>query len=477
MAEKRGPIKKSGQENENEADLENTNATSLGLRGERDGGGRRDDGAPSGNRTIAKVIIIVLGIGISVWVFSRLARPVLLSWARYILDSEKSSEDYVAREIPVEAERTCYETMPKHINTIGELKANASVMLHSEINGRIQRIAFREGSTVAKGDLLIKLDDDHFQAELRGHQAQYQAAKAEFERFQKMVKAGTGSRKEYEKALADMNVARSRIELSLAQIRKTEILAPFEGVIGLIDVGEGAFVRTEQELVMLVDQTPIKVKFGIPGKFVNDVGVDQAVELKVAACGERVFIGHVEAVDSHVDTATNCVSVRASVPNEDGVLKAGLFASVSLVVGEEGEVITVDESALERMGEDEYVWVVVRGRARKVKVLTGVREKGRVSVVSGVKPGQIVVTAGQMRLTEGCLVKLTNLTLDETGEQISSKKSETASGAAAGKSEAGTVTQNQKPASSPLAQVAPQVGNTAAAPAKGSTDEDDDDDE
>lgn len=363
---------------------------------------------------VIKIISIFLVIGLISFVFMRISRPILISFANYILRSEKEdTEDYYSRIVTVEAEKVQSLTMPKHINTVGELKANASVVIHSEINGRISEIVFVEGTEVKKGDLLIKFDDEQFQAELRSYEAQYQAAKTEFARYEKMRASGAGSGREYDKALADMNITKSKMEVAAAQLKKTEIRAPFEGMIGIIDVGPGSFVQTNQELVTLVDQTPIKVKFGIPGKFVNDVGIGQAVELKVDACKDRIFRGIVEAVDSHVDPTTNSVSLRASIPNEDGVLKAGLFASVSLVVGEQGGTITVDEAAVERMGEQEFVWVVDRGKARRVGILTGSREHGRIEVIAGLKEGQVVVVAGQLRLSEGRWVKVTNMDLDE----------------------------------------------------------------
>lgn len=348
------------------------------------------------------------------FVMVRVSRPILLQWAHYILRSEHNSErEYGNRVVTVEVEKMVKHVMPKYINTIGELKANASVVLHAEVNGLIKEISFVEGAFVSKGDLLIRLADESFQAELRSYEAQLVAAETELGRLEKMRKANIVSQKEYDKTLAERNVAKSRVEQALAQLQKTEIRAPFDGVIGLIDVGAGSFVQTNQELVTLVDQTPIKVKFSVPGKFVNDVGIGQVVELKVDACKNRVFQGTVEAVDSHVDSATNSVWMRASIPNEEGVLKAGLFANVTLVIGEQSDTISVDESAIERIGEQEFVWVVERGKARRTGVLTGVRDKGRIEIVAGLKEGQLVVVAGQLRLSEGTWVKPTNLPEEE----------------------------------------------------------------
>lgn len=349
----------------------------------------------------------------------RIFKPILISWAHDIVRAEAQGEqeERQKREYAVEAERVETRTMPRTIDTVGELRANASVVIHSEISGRVKEICFVEGSKVEKDDLLIKFDDEQFQAEYRSSEAQYQAAKAEFERYKKMKDMGATSGREYDKAYAEMNISRAKMEVAAAQLKKTEIRAPFSGVIGICDISAGAFVQPNQELVTLVDQTPIKVRFGIPGKYVNDVGIGQTVELKIDAYKDRSFRGTVEAVDSHVDPATNSVAVRASVPNEDGVLKAGLFATVSLYVGEQTGIMTVDEAAVERMGEQEYVWIVDRGKARRTGVLTGARSGGRIEV-TGLREGQIVVVAGQLRLVDGVWVRVTNMELDaaESGE-------------------------------------------------------------
>lgn len=363
---------------------------------------------------VGKGVVVIVGLAtVGVFLY-RVSQPLLLSLARRIVQRETAGEEETRgpSEVAVEAERVETKAMPRVINTVGELRANAAVVIHSEINGRVKEICFTEGTEVKEGDLLLKFDDEQFLAEVQSCEAQYQAARAEYERFEKMRASGAGSGKDYDKAKAEVNVTRAKLQSAQAQLKKTEIRAPFSGVIGLIDISPGSYVQPNQEIVTLVDQTPIKVRFGIPGKFVNDVGIGQTVELRVDACKDRVFYGLVEAVDSHVDPSTNSVSVRASIPNEDGTLKSGLFASVSLVVGEQN-AITVDEAAVERMGEQEYVWVVERGKARRVGVLTGARAHGRVEVV-GLREGQIVVVAGQLRLTEGRWVRVTNMELEKS---------------------------------------------------------------
>ncbi|MDR3285566.1 MAG: efflux RND transporter periplasmic adaptor subunit [Holosporales bacterium] len=350
-------------------------------------------------------IVILLGF----FAFSRIIRPILLSLAHYIIKLEKTgNDDYQAREISVEIEEVKSISMPKYINTIGELKANQSVVLHSEINGRIKEIVFKEGTTVSKNDILIKFDDEQAQAELKLHKAKLQQTEVEYDRQKKMKESGAASGKDYDKALAELNMARAEVEVKEANLHKCEIRAPFEGTIGLIDVGAGSFVQPNQELVTLVDQTPIRVKFGVSGKNVNDVGAGQTIELRVESSKGKVFKGTVEAVDSRVDSSTNNITLIATIPNEEGALKPGLFADVMLIIGEQGDTITVDEAAIERVGEQEYVWVVDQKKARRVGILTGARNKGRIEVIAGLKSGQTVVIAGQLRLFEGAWVKFMN---------------------------------------------------------------------
>ncbi|MDR0631048.1 MAG: efflux RND transporter periplasmic adaptor subunit [Holosporales bacterium] len=389
------------------------------------------DGKPPQSFTsiLVRWALILAISGGAIYALGRISKPLLVSFATWILRAQpQDDDDFYTREVSVEAERVTSSTMPKHIDTIGELKANASVVLHSEISGCIKEILFVEGSSVKKGEVLIRLDDDIHQAECRANQSHYVAAKTEFERQEKMLASGAGSKRDFDKAQAEMNAAKAKMESSEAQLKRTEIRAPFDGIIGIIDICVGAYVQSNQELVTVVDQTPMKVKFGVPGKFVNNVGVGQSVELRVDAHKDRVFRGTVEAVDSYVDSSTNCVALRASVPNEDGALKAGLFASVSLIIGLQGETITIDESAVERVGEQEYVWCVNKGQARRLPILTGARERGRIEVIAGLKDKQIVITSGQRGLSDGRYVRIVNMELEaEQQQDESAERAEQAS--------------------------------------------------
>jgi len=168
-------------------------------------------------------------------------------------------------------------------------------------------------------------------------------------------------------------------------------------------------VQGATELVTVVDNTSVKAIFKVPEKNVHDVGVGQVAEIKVGAFKKQVFIGSVEAVDAKIDMESHSLQVKASIPNPDGLLREGLFADVSLIVGEKGNTMSVDESAVDRLGEREFVWVVTRGRADRRPILTGTRENGKVEIVAGLQPNEIVVTSGQLKLSDGVKVKISNM--------------------------------------------------------------------
>jgi membrane fusion protein (multidrug efflux system) len=176
-----------------------------------------------------------------------------------------------------------------------------------------------------------------------------------------------------------------------------------------MNISAGAFVQGSTDLVTVVDNKSVKVTFKVPEKNVHDIGVGQVVEVKVSAFKDQVFTGMIEAVDAKVEQESHSVQVKGVIPNPDNLLRDGLFANVSLIVGEKGNTMTVDESSIERIGEIEFVWVVERGRAEKRRVLTGSRENGQVEIVAGLQPGQIVVTSGQIKLSDGAKVKISNM--------------------------------------------------------------------
>lgn len=359
--------------------------------------------------------VVIVGLGaivglLTLWLVFKAIKPVVKSVCTYVIESDDSKRlGREGRLVAIEAETIKLSTMTRRINTVGKLNANAIVTIKSEINGRIREILFTEGSSVSKDQPVIQFEDADIQAELKQAEAEFTRASADYERFSKLHEQKIGSSKDYDKAKSEFQMAEAKVDAARARLAKTIIRAPFEGNVGLISFSPGAFVQVNQELVTIVDSSPIKVEFKVPEKFANDIGVGQQAEIKIDGFKDQSFMATVEAVDAKVEAESHSIAAKASIPNENGLLKAGLFANVSLIIGEKGDTLNVAESAVDRDGEIEFVWVVEKGKAARRRVLTGVREGGRIEIIAGLRANQIVVTAGQIKLADGVRVKITNM--------------------------------------------------------------------
>jgi membrane fusion protein, multidrug efflux system len=370
---------------------------------------------PQNNTPLFKIsgerIALLLGgalVGVLILGFSfKMATPIVKRVCQSILVApEKAGRQ--ARVIAVEAVVVKPGTISRRINTVGKLRANESVVLRSEMVGRIKEIAFKEGTKVKKGDILIRFEDDEHKAELDKAEADVEYREVKFGRLEALQKKNLGRGTEYDENRGQLNMARAQVEVAKTKLEKTIIYAPFDGTIGLIDVSVGAFVDTQKELVTLVDFDPMKIDFKAPEKFIHDIGVGQTAEVKLDSMPGQVLIATVEAINSTIDPLTHSIAVRATIPNEDEKLRAGLFGHVSIIVGVKNDALLIPESALSREGEIEFVWVVVNGKAGRKRVLTGTKENGQVEITAGLRPSEVVVISG-VHLSEGISVKITNM--------------------------------------------------------------------
>ncbi len=351
-------------------------------------------------------------------------KPAVKGVCRIILQSDESMmEGGMDKLSGVEARRAAIGTTLREVKSIGTLKANAEVVIKSEIPGKISEILFVEGTNVKKGDDLIKFENDLYKSEKEKNEAEYILKKSEFERMEKLYKQNVGSRKTYDEAFAQMQAAKAQLDSANFQFSKTVIKAPFDGLIGIMkgSVSPGNIVQQQTEMVYIVDNSMVRVEFTVPAKYIEDVAVGQNVEITVDAFKDRVFSGAVDAIDSEVDPRNHSILVRAIIPNKNGNLKHGMFSNVKLVTGEKNDVVLVDEDSLDREGAIEFVWVIDdKGRAYRKRVLTGAKDVNGVEILAGLKAGDIVVVTGQLKLTEGCKTKILNKDeFEESGKQES----------------------------------------------------------
>jgi membrane fusion protein (multidrug efflux system) len=311
--------------------------------------------------------------------------------------------------MPVEAEVVKAETIAQEIIAVGSLRSNESVTLSSEIAGRIAGIHFKEGLPVAKGTLLFELDDSILRAEREQARAGLALSEANHKRAEELFVRNLVSARERDEAASKLDVDRANVALADARLAKTRIRAPFEGIVGLRAVSPGDYVTAGQALAPLEQVSVLKVDFRLSEVALSAIKVGQALNLEVDAYPGKVFTGRVYAIDPRLAEATRSIGVRARVPNDKSELRPGLFARVRLVIAERGEAVLVPEQSIVPQGEKLFVYVIEDGKAAMRAVELGVRQAGRVEVTSGVKPGDVVITAGVQKIGPGAPVMAINL--------------------------------------------------------------------
>ncbi|MGF1628447.1 MAG: efflux RND transporter periplasmic adaptor subunit [Kiloniellaceae bacterium] len=311
--------------------------------------------------------------------------------------------------VTVEAVPVVVDTVLQDIRAVGTLGPDEAVIIAPEIAGRIDRIRFAEGEEVAAGDVLVELDATTLRAELVKARSDMTLAEANQERAATLAQRGTGTLRARDEALAAHQVAQANVSLAQARLEKATITAPFPGVVGLRAVSVGAYVTPGTRIVELANIDPIKVDFRVPELVLSSLRPGQPIRVNVDALPGQTFEGEVYVIDPIVDENGRAVRLRARLPNPDRTLKPGLFARVQIVIERRENSVLVPESAVFAEGQRRLVYRVVDGRAALTQVELGHRRPGQVEVLSGLGPGEVVVTAGHQQIRDGTRVEIVEL--------------------------------------------------------------------
>jgi len=306
----------------------------------------------------------------------------------------------------VEAVKVARTSLPQTITAVGTMRSEESVTVRPEVAGRINAIGFQEGQRVAKGAMLVRLDPAIPQAELQQANANLTLAKAKYERAVDLQKRGFISSQARDEAENNLKVAEAAVTLAQARLAKTEIKAPFAGLIGLRQVSVGDYVKEGADLVNLESVDLLKVDFRVPEIYLKQVRVGQVMEVALDALPGKTFEGRIYAINPLIDAAGRSILIRAQVQNPDVALRPGMFVRVRLITREMADALVVPEQALVPQGQEQYVYRIIDGKAVRTKVDVGQRGDGRVEIVGGLEPDEVVVTAGQLKLRDGTQVQL-----------------------------------------------------------------------
>jgi membrane fusion protein (multidrug efflux system) len=308
--------------------------------------------------------------------------------------------------IPVAAAPVKIGTVERTIRAVGSLRSDESVIVSSEIAGRLEQIPVKEGERVSAGTLIAVLDSDIYEADLADAKARLTLSQANHERAKSLRQTGAGTVRALDEAIAQMLRDQAAVQLAQARLDKTRIAAPFDGVLGMRQVSAGTYLDPGDPIINLEAIDNLKVDFRIPEIYLESVQVGQSIELTFDALPKRSYTGEVYAIDPLVDAAGRSIVIRARTANTDGALRPGLFARVALAVERRENAILVPEQALVAFGDDQFVYRVVDGKAKMTPVKLGERRSGEVEITDGLAKDDVVISEGQMKLQDGVPVSV-----------------------------------------------------------------------
>jgi len=309
------------------------------------------------------------------------------------------------------------EKWPATLNVIGTTGAVQGVTVSADLPGTVARIAFDSGRSVKAGEILVELDTRQERAQLAAIEAQRDLAHINFARMKQLVDEGVLARTEYDNATAQQKATDAQVGEIRATIARKTIRAPFSGILGIRQVNLGQYLSAGQAIVPLQSLNPIYVNFGVPQQTALEARVGRTLLVSSNDVGGFKFAGRVTALDSVVNEATRNVQVQATLANPGGKLHPGMFVQVEITTGADRPVIALPITAINYAPYGDSVYVVSDMKDPSGKTYRGVRQQlvklegsrgDQVAVVSGVNPGDEVVSSGVFKLRNGAAVQVNN---------------------------------------------------------------------
>lgn len=298
--------------------------------------------------------------------------------------------------------------IPMILESSGSLLAWNEVQLMPEMAGRITQMAIKEGMEVSEGQLLVKIFDEDLKAQLRKQELQAKIAAKNLERLRDLLKINGISQQELDIAENNLNNIETEMDLIRANLKKTEIRAPFSGKIGLTNASQGSFASMGNQIASLQQLNMLKVEFSIPEKYSNLLSVGDLVSFTLESRSDT-FRARVYAFEPKIDVSNRSLKVRAQMENKGYQLMPGSFARVKIRLREIKNAVIVPNESLIPDTRGQKVIVYRNGQAEFVKVETGIRNADMVQIINGVASGDTIINTGLMFVKPNSSIILTGV--------------------------------------------------------------------
>lgn len=309
------------------------------------------------------------------------------------------------------------EVWPSTLSVIGTAAAVQGVTVSADLPGTVDKINFESGKAVHAGDVLVELDTRQERAQLAAAEADRDLAQLNYNREQQLVKEGIAPRTEFENALDQQKSTEAKVGEIRATIDRKTIRAPFGGILGIRQINLGQYLAAGQAIVSLQSLNPIYANFGVPQQDSGSVRMGGGIRVTSDELKGIEFPGRVSAIDSVVDVTTRNIQVQATLQNPGNRLRPGMYVQVEVGIGASRDVITLPASAINYAPYGDSVYVVTDLTGPKGNTYRGVRQQfvkvsgsrgDQIAVISGINPGDEVVTSGVFKLRNGAAVQVNN---------------------------------------------------------------------
>ena len=332
------------------------------------------------------------------------ARPVILGLAALLFATTAFAQ---RAPVPVFVYEVDSRPFVNEIEALGTLKANQNVVLTSTVTEYVTAIHFKDGQRVQRGKLLVEMDAAEELARKLEEQARLAEAERQVGRLTSLSGSGATSVSTLDEQKLESQTSQARIQAIESQIRQRQIVAPFDGVLGQRDISIGTLVQPGTLITTIDDDSIMKLDFAVPEVFLSAIEAGVEIEALTNVWPDRVFPGKVASISSRVDPVTRSISVRALINNEDKKLRPGMLMRVQLQSNPRNTLVIPEESVITR-GRQQFVYTIdENGEATSVNLVPvsiGVRRKGEVEILDGLKAGDRIVTHGISRVRPGTQV-------------------------------------------------------------------------
>src|SRR5438477_5037679 len=358
------------------------------------------------------------GRAIGVAIGGLLALVILLVGVKALQIRKMSSSPMVMPPTTVSSATVKEEDWAPTVAPVGSISAVQGAVVSSEVGGVVSQIAFENGGTAKKGDLLLQLDASAEEALLRSAEAEAELGRQDLERSRGLASQKVVSKAELDAAESKFNRLNAVVDQMRSNIRKKTIIAPFDGQLGIRQVNVGQMINAGQQVVSLQSLDPVYVDFALPQQHLQNLSAGLEARVRTDALLGREFVGKLTAINSTVDTATRNVMVQATLENPDHALRPGMFIKIEIVLPEKHKALVIPGSAISYAPYGDSVFVIEKQKDEKTGkesqvlrqqfVRVGEARGDFVSITTGLKAGETVVGTGVFKLRNGMAVAINN---------------------------------------------------------------------